>query len=775
MGKALSLLILSGTKIEGHSADQVYQSNVDYAKVFVKRYEAAYMWFYLQKVNREYSGKDGCQKWQLRQRNWQSYNRPIKQGSLCVLSKNTGKKWKQLYCVLHSNYTLEFYKSKEDYEQRNSQLFKAEYSGYKVLTDVDTYLHKKLEISCCEFGYVNQDLVAFSRKVTMIGRAGKRPTQHIFSSSHTWRATTYFAAETAIEKESWVRVLRDAIRHLEGVHNKDEVGNDAFMFAIEQSIRLQEFAVDRSLLSGTQEEILADMMIEIQSQDCKVVLLPHITGGLVTKYKTWNFIMFETYKWMKKIIGLEYTQQRLDAEIKCKEQRVNMIAKMPEIFDTYENCAKAIEGELVECFDSVLKSEILPHVPRVISTLYDSLMSPIRGSRELFVTLVEGVVRKISMSSPDFVNNIDQYFLSTLDYAPRNPEFMHPTSNTNMIALSQIQAVFPESNLSPFLLSIYTHQQKLLDSAICTFEALCGDAVTVGNGKLTKSLVTKIQARVLKKLDFDILLAQKRLFRTVIQSATMEHTRAAIEHTCKGKMSGFEYLIDPSLSTFMPINNVFTSVLTKHFNDLFEPVLKSSLKQLNMSKAFRSSSQYSSISSCITEEDAKPSPAVMTRASQEVFEDLPVFTDAMDGETGEAFTPDYKEETGEEQRVGGFEYNKETKEEVREKRNENFEDNDSPDSGILTISTLNGEENVLSANFDFEIPEKDENEVESTENGLEVPEISDNEHKDHIPTCETLGVVSVNEGNDFRCAENIFGENVNLLYDEQGELIHIDS
>ena len=41
-----------------------------------------------------------------------------------------------------------------------------------------------------------------------------------------------------------------------GCESDDDVGREAFAFAVEQSVRLQEFYVDRSMLFGTQEEVL---------------------------------------------------------------------------------------------------------------------------------------------------------------------------------------------------------------------------------------------------------------------------------------------------------------------------------------------------------------------------------------------------------------------------------------------------------------------------------------------------------------------------------------
>ena len=73
--------------------------------------------------------------------------------------------------------------------------------------------------SCIVFkGYVNLDISTFSKRVTLIGLANQRPTQHVFLVDHPWRGTTYFATETAIEKDQWLKVFQDSIRHLDGTH-----------------------------------------------------------------------------------------------------------------------------------------------------------------------------------------------------------------------------------------------------------------------------------------------------------------------------------------------------------------------------------------------------------------------------------------------------------------------------------------------------------------------------------------------------------------------------
>lgn len=39
---------------------------------------------------------------------------------------------------------------------------------------------------------------------------------------------------------------------------------------------------------------------------------------------------------------------------------------------------------------------------------------------------------------------------------------------------------------------------QLLDSAVCTFEALCGEVVAKSNGKLSPAAITRVQTRVVK-------------------------------------------------------------------------------------------------------------------------------------------------------------------------------------------------------------------------------------------------------------------------------------
>ena len=63
---------------------------------------------------------------------------------------------------------------------------------------------------------MNPDVNAFAQRVTLIGTAGRRPTQHVFLVDHPWRGITYFATETAIEKDLWLKVFKDGIRHLDG-------------------------------------------------------------------------------------------------------------------------------------------------------------------------------------------------------------------------------------------------------------------------------------------------------------------------------------------------------------------------------------------------------------------------------------------------------------------------------------------------------------------------------------------------------------------------------
>nr|CAB3244284.1 niban-like protein 2 [Phallusia mammillata] len=673
MGEKLSI-----PNVEGHSFEGVYYNVHKNVVAFAKRYETAYMWFYLQQLHQDLDGKASQQKWQLAQRKWESYNRPLKKGVLYVLADASGKKWKKRYCVMQSNYAMEVYASKEDYEKAGKPKISAKYSGHDVAQNVDTYLQGKLKITSRDFGYVNHDVSAFIKKVTLIGQAGKRPTQHIFCVAHQWRGTTYFAAETAVEKDHWVRILKDSVRHLEGTQCSSETSRETFGFALEQTIRMQGYCVPAGIICGTQEEILTDLFSDCQSYECKEILLPAIKGGFASRYKVWNYVLFELRNMTKGIVIKEFVKKRQQFEEKCESRRQDIIANLPQLNAAYESTSNAIKGGLSECFDQVVVGEILPRLPEVVSAMSDSLVTPLRATRELFLTLVEGVQKAVTSSTnQQFANNVDQYFLNTLDFAPRNPDFVCPMSDSmssKKPIISMLENMFPRTDFSSHIDSIFTYQQKLLDTAVYTFETLCGDAVNQNDGKLTPSTIAKVRTRVLKKLDYDIILAQRRFFRAVIKSGTMEHTRESIEQTCKPKMLDFEATIPDDLSQYMPISNVFTDVLTKRFTELINPALTNCMKQLMSDNLagfhFRSSSTLSSVSSyssaveedpnkpasrttkplisrdtngelsphlnnCVPSSGSNPSASVVVE--QSVQEEDEPCASGMDGETGETY------------------------------------------------------------------------------------------------------------------------------------------
>lgn len=65
-------------------------------------------------------------------------------------------------------------------------------------------------------------------------------------------------------------------------------------------------------------------------------------------------------------------------------------------------------------------------------------------------------------------------------------------------ALSLLNATFPEVDISGFYSTICIDLQKLLDSAVCTFEKLCGDVVSKADGHLDVTAITKAAGRVAK-------------------------------------------------------------------------------------------------------------------------------------------------------------------------------------------------------------------------------------------------------------------------------------
>ncbi|XP_039269812.2 protein Niban 2-like [Styela clava] len=546
-----------------------------------ERYKSAYSYCILQQMRKDLSGKNE-KDLLLNQRKWQNYNRPLQSGSLYVLGGSEHRKWRRRYCVLQPDYTLEVYDTEEDFDAANKPRFFRKFSSFKVIDNVDTHFSQLVKEYLRDFGFVRENVSEVIKKVGSGNEPSKRPTQHVLALYHKYRGTFYMAADSAVEKEKWLKSMQDAERQLSGVHCENHMQREAFEFAIRQACDAEEHCGISVTMSGTQEEITADFITDYLSNGCKTMLQTKVKGDVIKKYKMWDAISKRLAGSVESVVKVDYPPLGQKAESEAEALKSRMMSLLPQINTVYETLCSEIIASMDPNFNDDLEAKILPKIPDLVTRMGDSMSLSLREVRDLFMSLIESVQRQ-TLSSPQFANHIDRFFLDHLDVAPRNPEIMTNAFQTAIGKKSLFMVLsetFPKVEYTQHEVKLCLLLQKLLDSAICTFEMLCGESVAKNEGKLQASSIAKIQGRVLKKLNHDNIILTKKFLRGVTSDVTFRMLRHMIYHDSRNKLRNFEDFIPSDMMSFMPIANIFKDVVTDHINEQIQMPLAAAFKRL---------------------------------------------------------------------------------------------------------------------------------------------------------------------------------------------------
>ncbi|KAK7945370.1 hypothetical protein WMY93_001098 [Mugilogobius chulae] len=383
-----------------------------------------------------------------------------------------------------------------------------------------------------------------------------------------------FLFQNESEQHHFLSALQSCIRH----HSLDPWSDASYESqAFLQALRL--YRQDKGhyecweILLGSEEQVLASQFMEEVSPWLQSQLQNKVKGKRTERIRLWLATVHAAYS-----VVLEQLKPGLEAlRTECRES------------------ASANQGPVRSNLDQITASQ---------SFLLDKIRGCVREEAERVCS--------------DFIS---PYMPSVLDALTEN--IGSALQEMRQTLQSQIDRALAERGEGSQV------TKKLLDSAVYTFELFLRTSARLQADQFSVK-TDRAKERVLKQLDYDSRLVQKRLYEEALLQITLPTLAQRVDSSWKNELQQFEQYIFSDFSSFILVQNVYQDVLRNILSQEIQKVLQEAMSKTSSNLLLDTSdlalSQYSLLGQTPTP-STPSSPALPARQDPQTVPECPPTSD----------------------------------------------------------------------------------------------------------------------------------------------------
>uniref|UniRef100_UPI003AAB239C protein Niban 1-like n=1 Tax=Centroberyx gerrardi TaxID=166262 RepID=UPI003AAB239C len=512
-----------------------------------------------------------------------------------------GRKCKDRYTVLRGDYTLEIHDSMEAFSRGTAAKLVLRPAGGAVLT-TEEESRALLEQTCA--GILNGVKEDSS---SVVPPPGAFPVYlHLPYTGHT---CFLFAQEE--QRDRFLSALKTCIRH----QNLDpwcdsSYESQAFVRALRLYRQDKGCYESWEMLLGTEEKVLASQVMEevlpwLQSQ-----LQSRVKGKKTERIRQWMATVQATYT-----LVLEQLTDGLEAlKGVCRQTASANQAVVRSNLDQIMASRCFLEDKLRACIcdpaEKLCSDSIAPYLSSILEALTECISGGIQGIQHTLHTQMDAALTHTHGGVEGLEKALSTLRSTSLDHCYKLVENLAEK-------LQDLKQRFRLTSTQRLVHSTHLEMEQLLDGAVYTLELFLQSSTRRQPAQIPVNM-ERAKERVLKQLDHDSRVVQRRLYQEALLEITLPALTRDMDNTWKPELQQFEQYIFADYSSFILVHNVYDDVLRDILSKEIEKVVQEAAKQRSNHLLLDSSdlaiSQYSLIGHT-PPRSAPSSPAVHARDS----------------------------------------------------------------------------------------------------------------------------------------------------------------
>ncbi|KAK9539526.1 hypothetical protein VZT92_004627 [Zoarces viviparus] len=517
-----------------------------------QQYSAAYIGHLHQEVEPKKEGRGLL----LTQRPQHALEEVLYQGSMKFSCwDEQGKKCRERYTVLRRDYKVEIHENMETFGRGcAAKLVLQPARGSVFTTEEESRAH--LEQTCA--GILNgvkedSSSVVSSPDVLAV-------YLHLPYMGHTC-----FLFQQEEERDNFLSALKTCIRHC----NLDPWCDSSYESqAYVRALRLyrQDKGCYESweILQGTEEQVLAFQVMEEVLSWLQSQIQSRVKGKKTERIRQWLATVQATY-----ILVLEQLTASLEAlREECRQtasaNQASIRSNLDQIISSHCFLEEKVKACILEEAERVCSESVAPYISSILEALTENISAGIHGMQHTLHT-------QMDFTHTNGGTEETKKALSPLRSISLGPCYRQVENLTEK--LEDLKQRFGLSSTQRLVHSVHLKMEKLLDSTVHSLELFLQSSARLQPSQIPVKM-ERAKERVLKQLDYDSRVVQRRLYQEALLEITLPALTRKMDSKWISELQQFEQYIFSDYSSFILVHNVYDDVLRKMLSKEIETAVQ---------------------------------------------------------------------------------------------------------------------------------------------------------------------------------------------------------
>ncbi|KAF1383280.1 hypothetical protein PFLUV_G00130220 [Perca fluviatilis] len=512
-----------------------------------------------------------------------------------------GKKCRERYAVLKGVYKVEIHENMETFNRGCSAKLVLQPAGGSVFTtEEESRAH--LEQTCA--GILNGAKEDSSSLVSS-------PDVPAVYLHQPYMGHTCFLFQQEEERDNFLSALKTCIRH----GNLDPWCDPSYESqAYVRALRL--YRQDKGCyeswekLLGTEEQVLASQVMEEVLSWLQSQLQSRVKGKKTERIRQWLATMQATYTLVLVQLTASLEALREECRQTASANQALIRSNLDQIMSSHCFLEEKVKVCLCEEAEKVCSESVAPYISSILEALTENISAGIHGMQHTLHTQMDSAFTHTIGGTEETKMALSTLRSISLDQCYRQVENLAGQ-------LEDLKQRFGLSSTQRLVHSAHMEMEKLLNSAVYTLELFLQSSARLQPSQIPVKM-ERAKERVLKQLDYDSRVVQRRLYQEALLEITLPALTRKMDNKWKSELQQFEQYIFSDYSSFILVHNIYDDVLrnilSKEIETVVQDVASRKSNSLLLDTADMAISQYSLLGQT-PPRTAPGSPAVGTRDS----------------------------------------------------------------------------------------------------------------------------------------------------------------
>ncbi|XP_070775445.1 protein Niban 1-like [Enoplosus armatus] len=455
-----------------------------------------------------------------------------------------GKKCRERHTVLRRDYKVEIHENIETFSRGCAAKLVLQPAGASVFTtEEESRAH--LEQTCA--GILNGVKEDSSSVVSS-------PDVFAVYLHLPYAGHTCFLFQQEEERDHFRSALKTCIRHC----NLDPWSDSSYESqAFARALRLyrQDKGCYESweMLLGTEEQVLASQVMEEALPWLQTQLQPRVRGKKTERIRQWLATVQATYALVLDQLAAGLEALRAECRQTASANQALIRSNLDQIMSSHRFLQERVGACIREEAEKVCGESVAPYMSSILEALAENISAGIRGMQHTLHVQMDSAFTHTRGGTEETKEALSTLRSISLEQCYRQAEKLTEK-------LAGLKQRFGLGSAQRLVHSAHLEMEKLLDSAVYTLELFLRPSAGPPPSQIPVRM-ERAKERVLKQLDHDSRVVQRRLYQEALLEITLPALTRRMDSRWKTELQQFEQYIFSDYSSFILVHNVYDDVL----------------------------------------------------------------------------------------------------------------------------------------------------------------------------------------------------------------------